>query len=222
MFGVPHNTKRHQPLRKGPGTGPVEEFQVAFQMCQAGRLSEAEGVFRKLRRFDPSNGEVLHLLGLIAYPHAPSYRNLGNAFRDKESVDEAIGAYKRAIELKADFVEARNDLGNVLKNAGRLAEAIGEYEAAIALRPGYSEAHCNLGNIYREEVLTEKAIDCSRAALRTKPLFAEVMSNLGNAFKDQGDLTNTVFRRSGHRCATGFGHRPFATARALPGACSPY
>ena len=67
MVSALHNKRKHQPPGRAGDNQLAREFQAAFQMYQRGKLAEAERLFLKLRRLVPSNGDVLHLLGLIAY-----------------------------------------------------------------------------------------------------------------------------------------------------------
>ena len=45
---------------------PAQALQIAVQHHQAGRLAEAEALYRKVLAQLPGNGDALHLLGVIA------------------------------------------------------------------------------------------------------------------------------------------------------------
>ncbi len=49
--------------------------------------------------------------------------------------DEAVAAYRRAIELRPDFAEASLNLGVALQSQKRLDEALPFYKRALALMP---------------------------------------------------------------------------------------
>lgn len=66
-------------------------------------------------------------------------------------LDEAIAAYRRALDLDPNHTLAHFNLGNALRNKGRLDEAIEEYRAAIGLKPDYAEVHCNLGLLLQQQ-----------------------------------------------------------------------
>ena len=107
-------------------------------------------------------------------------------------MDEAIAAYRRALELKENAPETHNNLGVALKDSDRLDEAAAAYRRALELKPDYAEAHTNLGNVLREQGKLDEAIACHQRALELKPDFAEALNNLGNALKDQAQLPQAI------------------------------
>ena len=52
---------------------------------------------------------------------------MGIALKDQGKLEEAIGAYQKAISIKPKYAEAYNNMGIVLKDQGKLAEAIGGF-----------------------------------------------------------------------------------------------
>lgn len=130
---------------------------------QAGRLGEAEQLYRAVLQADPRCADARHLLGLVALQagqadvavgllegairlrgNSPVYHNnLGEALRMLSRWDEAIAAYQQAIRLQPSFAEAHNNLGTVYQNQGRLDAALASYETAIACKPDYANAHYN-------------------------------------------------------------------------------
>jgi tetratricopeptide (TPR) repeat protein len=67
-----------------------------------------------------------------------------------ERTEEAIKAYRRALDHDPDLVAALINLANIRYSRDELAEAQALYERAIALDPSYFEAHFNLGNIHHD------------------------------------------------------------------------
>ena len=72
---------------------------------------------------------------------------MGNVLNDQGKLEEAIGAYKKALSLKPDNAEAFNNMGIVLQEQGKLEEAIKAYSNALSLKSDYAEAHRNLSSL---------------------------------------------------------------------------
>ncbi len=54
---------------------------------------------------------------------------------------EAETNYRRAVQLRPDYIEALNNLGNVLRIQGRMAEALECYDQALDLQPDHADVH---------------------------------------------------------------------------------
>lgn len=146
----------------GPST--EQRVQRALQLHQAGRIDEAEPLYRDVLREEPGNAVATHYLGLIAWARGDRaqaerlmrdslaknaavpdfHNNLGLLLRDTQRIDEAIGAYRRAIEIEPRWMDAYSNLGLALQAAGRNDEAISAYEQAIAREPLFAIGHQNL------------------------------------------------------------------------------
>jgi tetratricopeptide (TPR) repeat protein/2-polyprenyl-3-methyl-5-hydroxy-6-metoxy-1,4-benzoquinol methylase len=192
--------------------GVQKAFADALRHLQAGRLNEAERLYRQILAVDPDHADSLHLLGMVAYhvrhhgsavdlirnaikvsPRVAFYHsNLGLVLSAQGKLDDAVVCYRRALVLQPDYVEAYNNLGNVLKDQGKLDEAVVNYRQAIALKPDIAEAHSNLGNALRIQGKLDEAAASYRQAIVFKPDYAEAYSNLGNALRDQGKLDEAV------------------------------
>src|SRR5271156_4035414 len=102
-------------------------FYLALQHHKAGRLPEAEILYRKILAQQPGHSEAMHNLGVIAIQAG---RN-----------DIAVDLIRSAIALRPNWPEAYSNLGNALKNEGQLDEAISAYRKSIALGPGNAAFH---------------------------------------------------------------------------------
>ena len=72
-----------------PGPISIEQaLAIAIQFHQAGRLTEAEPIYRQILAQDPNHSDALHLLGVIAYQagqHASAEDLIGQAMAVKPS-----------------------------------------------------------------------------------------------------------------------------------------
>ena len=127
------------------------------------------------------------------YPNAFVVWNiLGVSTSQIGMLDEAIKAYKQAIKLKPDYVDAFNNMGNALKAQGNLGEAIEVYKNVISLKPDYADAYINMGLILHDQGKLDQAIEANIKAISLKPDYAEAYSNMGNVQKDQGKLGQAI------------------------------
>jgi tetratricopeptide (TPR) repeat protein len=195
-----------------------ESLQTAVAHHQAGRLREAEGLYRQILTQQPNHPDALHLLGVIAsqmrqYPaavelinraisanpgQAEYHGNLGVALGEMGKIDEAMAAYRRAIVLKPDGAQFHNNLGNALTMAAQNEAAMDYFRRAIQLNGEYAEPHYNLGNIYRNAGQFDEAIGRYRRALSLRPGWSEAINNLGNALCAAGrfDEAGTIYRQT--------------------------
>src|SRR6478672_5172524 len=92
-----------------------QAIDLAKQHHQAGRLREAEGIYRQVLAIEPSNAEALHYLGLVAPKAARYHCNLGQVLNDMGLEEEAIHALQQALSLNPNSPEALSNLGNSLR-----------------------------------------------------------------------------------------------------------
>ena len=195
-----------------------QAFDLALQRHHAGRLAEAEALYRQILAAQPNHADALHLLGVIAHqtgrhdlaaewirqailldPNNPSaHSNLAEACRVTGRFDEAIAACRRALELRPGYPEAHINLGSALRDVGLLDEAIAAYRRALALKPDSPETHNNLGNALKDRGQLDEASAAYRRALALRPDWPEIHNNLGNALKDRGQLDEAI---AAHRSA---------------------
>jgi predicted O-linked N-acetylglucosamine transferase (SPINDLY family) len=155
-----------------------QQLEFALSHHHAGRLAEAEQIYRRILAQQPD--------------HIAAQYNLGTVLQNMGQLDQAIAAYEQAIRLKPDLAEAHNNLANALRDQGRLDEASTAYRYAIELNPNYAEAHNNLGNVLLEQKRFDEAITAFRHALSLKPDLADAHYNLANALKDLGQLDEAI------------------------------
>lgn len=185
---------------------------AAVQNHQAGRLDEAERLYRQVLAIDSENADGLHLFGVIAHQKGRSdlaidmirraiatnaaessyHCNLGVALKELGRIEEAVACYRSAIRLRPDYPEAHNCLGNALGAQGHLDEAITSYRRALDLRPNYPEAQYNLGITLKEQGRLDAAIASYRDAIGLRPDYQEAHYNLGNALRDLRRLEEAV------------------------------
>jgi predicted O-linked N-acetylglucosamine transferase (SPINDLY family) len=190
----------------------------ARALHQAGRLDEAEALYRGVIADEPGRAEAHFFLGLVceargdqaaaadaytrAVAHAPglaeAHYNLGLLHKRGGRFAEAVAAYRQAIRARPDFADAYHNLAGALEALGHFDRAAAIYRRALALRPDAPETHHNLGNALRALGTLDDAAAAYAEAIRLRPDYAEARNNLGNVLKARGklDLAAAQLRRA--------------------------
>jgi protein O-GlcNAc transferase len=196
-----------------PSPDTIDEFlRLAAGDCDAGRMAEAEALYREALARHPGHPHALHLLGLLlgqrgdlteavkllsqvaaAAPDVAEHHSvLGEMCRRMGRLDQAVAAFSQAIELSPRLAEAHNNLGNTLRQLGRADEAVAAYRKAVELRPEYAEAYSNLGNAFRDMRQLDAALAAHREAVRLGPGSATFHNNLGITLIDAGRADEAI------------------------------
>ena len=186
--------------------GVLNLFARARASHGAGRVQEAEALYREILMIDPRHADSYNLLGVLACQagrnevaeglfaqaialnskEAAYHGNLGAALRNVGKLDAAIAAQRRALTLRPDFADAHSNLGNALKDKGEWIEAIRCYRRAIAIKPDFVDAHVNLAGALRERSEFEEAAASARRALAIRPALLRALVELCAAHKGAG------------------------------------
>jgi protein O-GlcNAc transferase len=184
-----------------------EQFAAALRHHRAGRLIEAERLYRQICAVDAHHVGSWHLLGVLAHQlgredaadligravalrpeFAEAHNDLGVVLGAQGRLTEAIACFEQAVTLKPGYAEAQLNLGNALRTLGKLDQAAASYEQALVIDPKLGIAHYNLGATRKQQGRTEQAIAHYRRAVALMPDFAEAHNNLGNALSELGRL----------------------------------
>jgi tetratricopeptide (TPR) repeat protein len=98
--------------------------------------------------------------------------------QSEQDVAQAIGSFRRALELDPRHNLARYNLALVLKRADRVPEAIATLQRALEIEPR-AEAHYTLGVIYWQQGDLDRAASALRAAVAAEPRYADAHHTLG-------------------------------------------
>lgn len=195
-----------------------EAIQLALQHHQAGRLAQAERLYRKVLAADPSNADANHLLGVLAHQSgnheaavtligkallavpdmAEAHYNLGIALYALGRPDQAIVSYRRALDINPRYLDACSNLGIALADAGQPEQAATWHRKALALEPQSAEAQYNLGSVLRTLGQLAEATEHFRKALTLQPEHAQAHNNLGTALRELGESERAIasYRRA--------------------------
>jgi predicted TPR repeat methyltransferase len=179
----------------------MDILDQAMHLHRAGRLGEAETLYRQILAQDPHHAQALQLTGLIACQrgdlaaaidlitravnldptNAEFQINLGEVQRRQGRHAEAIATFRRAAALAPQNAFAHYNLAVALAGTGQKGDAIAAYRRALALQPAFPEALSNLGLLLHEAHEDQQAVDCLQQALALRPAHAETENSLGLA-----------------------------------------
>ncbi|MEG3988905.1 tetratricopeptide repeat protein [Microcoleus sp. S28C3] len=109
------------------------------------------------------------------------YHDLGNSLQESGRLDEAVSAYKKAIELNPNFSWSYHSLGDVLLKLEKWEEAVAAYKKSVELNPDFSWSYHNLGDALLKLQQWEEAAVAYRCEIALNSDFAWSFCNLGDA-----------------------------------------
>ncbi|VDP96331.1 unnamed protein product [Trichobilharzia regenti] len=129
--------------------------ELAHREYQAGDYERAEQHCMQLWHQDPENTSTLLLLSSIHFQcrrmdrsayfsqlaikqnplMAEAYSNLGNVFKERGQLKEAIDNYRHALRIKPDFIDGYINLAAALVAAGDMESAVNAYATALQYNP---------------------------------------------------------------------------------------
>jgi type IV pilus biogenesis/stability protein PilW len=162
----------------GPSADRKKEADARMRMgvtyLDQRNLPMAMREFAKASELDPGNPEVEMALGL-------AYQARG----DRSKAEEHL---RRAIDMKPEYADARNNLGIVLAERKAWDEAIREFEAAAAnvmyLTP--ERAYFNIGEAYRAKGDPTGSERAYRRSLQANDRYAPAYTALSGVLGGQG------------------------------------
>jgi hypothetical protein len=148
---------------KKPPFNPDQLYQRALSLHHAGKLAEAEGLYKTLLSYFPQQVEILTTLGIVLLqqgrseagfqqlkkslsinPNQPAaLYNMAVELQKLTRLDEALACYNQALKLNPQDINALINLGNTLKDLKQYKAAIASFENALALQPNIPSAHWN-------------------------------------------------------------------------------
>lgn len=196
----------------GTGSPGNDYLQSALEHLVAGRLEEAESLYRQVLVVAPEHPDALHYSGLIAHmkgdsqtaialigraiavnPKDPfAHCNLGNALLALQRYEAALAAYDAALQYKPDMVQACYNRGTTLLDLRRAAQALESFDRTLQIDPGFVEAHCNRGRALQDLGRDDEAVTCYMHALQLKPDHAVAYNNLGRVLERQGRMSDAI------------------------------
>ena len=152
-----------------------EAFGELGRLCQVYGLAEpAEAAYRQALRLAPADYRWSYLLARV--------------LQEAGRLAEAAELYRKALDLRHDFLPALVHQGETLIAANRLDEAETVLREALTVLPGNAAARAALGEIALSRQRYQEAADHLEAALAAVPEANRLHHPLGMAYRGLGDL----------------------------------
>ena len=192
--------------RSSSGVQALFDQGVGHQ--NAGRLQEAEKLYRRVLELLPRNSAALYNLAMVeaGLDHGPQARLTLQRARDsgldpvtgifgEAEISRRLGqplaaadCYRKILADDPGSAEALEGLAGVLCEAGSLAEAVTP-ALQLAELTDTADAHSNLGSLLQELGRTDEALVHLQKALEKAPLHAAAHNNLGNLLRHIGRIS---------------------------------
>lgn len=180
----------------------------AIALHQAGRLADAERVYRTVLEAAPDHFDALHLLGVLcaqtghagegaallaravaAQPGAADVRaNLANVLKSLGRLDDALQHCDRALELKPGNAAILQLRTGILIDLHRFAEAAAAADASIAADPKLADAHYHRGVALQALGRPAEALASYDRSIQLAPALAAAHNNRANVLRALGRL----------------------------------
>lgn len=154
---------------------------IALDHHQAGRVAEAEDIYRRILGADPEYADAMQLLGVLA---AQTGRQAA-----------AHRCLRLAVALRPDGAGGLSNLAGVEQSAGALDAAVRHYGRALRLMPDLADAHASRAGALRRLGQVPAALTAAGLALALAPDHADALANRAAALLSCGDA------RAAERCA---------------------
>ena len=123
---------------------------------------------------------------------AKLYAALGAAYEQRKAYKDAVDAYKHAVVLDRDNLDAIRGLAENYFNDGQLDAALEQYKVIIDSNPEDAQSYVRISEVYRREAKYDEAIESLKKADALVPDSAEVAYNMAAVYQAQGRYDDAV------------------------------
>jgi len=168
-------------------------------------MQKAEAELNTAIKLDPSSEEAVTTLAMLytdegdtthalkvlssipdSARSAKLYSALGAAYEQRKDYKSAIDAYKHAIVLDRDNLDAIRGLAENLLNDGQLEAALEQYKIIADSNPEDAQSYLQMAEIYRRQSKFDLALESLKKADTLAPDSAGVPYNMAVVYQAQG------------------------------------
>lgn len=174
-------------------------------------LQKSEGELKTAIKLDPSSeeavatlaqlytdeGDTAHALQVLssvpdAARSAKLYSALGAAYEQRKDYKEAIDAYRKAVMLDRDNLDAIRGLAENYMNDGQYDAALEQYKVIVDSNPEDAQTYVRMSEIYRREAKYDLALESLKKADALVPDMAAVAYNMAAIYEAQGRYDDAI------------------------------
>jgi tetratricopeptide (TPR) repeat protein len=142
-------------------------------------------------------GDTAHALQVLsAVPDtgrsAKLYAALGATYEQRKDYKSAIDAYKRAIQLDRDNLDAIRGLAENLLNDGQIDAALDQYKVIADANPEDAQTYLRMSEIHRRQGKYDQALDDLKKAQAMVPDALEVPYNIAVVYEAQARYDEAI------------------------------
>ena len=170
---TPGSPKRGFQPSGAAGAQVAAWLKQAIAHHQAGRIDQAEPLYRQVLQQQPQNPDALSLLGVIAC--------------QRGQLEQGLALYRQALAIAPEHRQARENLNLALWKLGKqlTEEAIYGLNLMVNFSADPAQYHVMLGCIYQDQGAIEKALHHFQYALAAKPEDDNILNRIGVALQAQ-------------------------------------
>jgi tetratricopeptide (TPR) repeat protein len=136
-------------------------------------------------------GEVLSSIPDVARS-AKLYSALGYTYEQQKQYKNAINAYKKAVELDRENLDAIRGLAQNLMNDGQSDAALEQYKIIADANPEDWQTYLHIAEIYRKNGKFDLALESLKKAQSMAPDSIEVPYNLAAVYQAEGHYDEAI------------------------------
>jgi tetratricopeptide (TPR) repeat protein len=174
-------------------------------------MQKAEGELKTAIKIDPSSeeavttlamlytdeGDTAHALKVLASipdsaRSAKLYAALGAAYEQRKDFKAAIDAYKHAIVLDRDNLDAIRGLAENYLNDGQLEAALEQYKVIADSNPEDAQTYVRMAEIYRRQAKYDLALEDLKRADTLVPDTMDVPYSMAAVYQAQGRYDEAI------------------------------
>ena len=174
-------------------------------------LQKAEAELKTAIKLDPSSEEAVTTLAMLytdegdtahalkvlssipdSARSAKLYSALGAAYEQRKDYKNAIDAYKHAIVLDRDNLDAIRGLAENLMNDGQFDAALEQYKVIVDSNPEDAQSYLQIAEIYRRQGKYDPALENLKKADALAPDSAGVPYNMAMIYEAQGRYDDAI------------------------------